>query len=124
MSTELHRILDRPLMTFSVPDEISRLKQGEQWTRTRRAALTLAKNADLRLVLVLLSEGMDIHEHQAEGPITVSVAMGALKFSAAGEEHTLDAGALLSLGGGIPHSVHALEECAFIVTVIQPPRAE
>ncbi len=120
MTTMQHRVLDRPLMTFSVPEEIAKIKQGEQWKHARRGAVTLSKNADLRMVLVVLSEGMEIHEHHAEGPITVYVVEGSLKFHAAGEEHLLSAGSLLSLGGGIPHDVRALGECAFVITVVQP----
>jgi|YelNatPaOPRAMG01_1025707.scaffolds.fasta_scaffold08242_9 quercetin dioxygenase-like cupin family protein len=120
MVTMQHRVLDKPLMAFSVPEEIAKIKQGEQWKHARRGAVTLSKNADLRMVLVVLSQGMEIHEHHAEGPITVYVVEGSIKFHAADEELTLPAGSLLSLGGGIPHDVHALDECAFIITVIQP----
>ena len=123
MTTIQHRALDKPLMSFSVPEEIAKIKEGDQWKHTRRGAVTLSKNADVRTVLVALSEGMEIHEHHAEGPITVYVVEGAINFSASGEQRRLAAGSLLALGGGIPHDVHALEECAFIITVVQPREA-
>lgn len=119
-----HRVLDKSLMTFNLPEEISKLKQGEQWKGTHRGAITLAKNDDLRLVLVVLSQGMRLHEHHAEGPITVSVIEGSIIFRAAGDEHRLSSGGLLMLKGAIAHDVRALEESAFVITVVQPSRGD
>lgn len=120
MTTVQHRVPDRPLSVFSVPEEIAKIKQGDQWKRTRRGAITLAKNDDLRTVLVLLSEGMELHEHHAEGAIAVYVVEGSINFRAGDEKCRLTAGSLLALGSGIPHGVYAFEECAFIITVVQP----
>lgn len=110
-------------MTFNIPGEIGKLKQGEQWKTTHRGAVTLAKNPHVRIVLVVLSKGVRIHEHHAEGPITVSVVEGSILFCATEEEHRLSSGGLLTLAGGIPHEVEAVEESAFVITVIQPPAA-
>ncbi len=120
MPGETHRVLDLPLMTFDIPAEIAAMRASEQWKSSRRGAKTLAKNADVRMVLVGLSKGLAIHEHRAEGPITVSVAEGTIRFKAAGEERTLERGTILALGQGITHELEALEDSAFVVTVIQP----
>jgi quercetin dioxygenase-like cupin family protein len=120
MPGEIHRVLDLPLMTFDIPAEIDAMKSSEQWAASRRGAKTLAKNGDVRIVLVGLSRGLAIHEHRAEGPITVSVAEGAIRFKAGGEECTLTRGAILTLGHGITHELEALEDSAFVITVIQP----
>ncbi|HSR58766.1 MAG TPA: cupin domain-containing protein [Candidatus Binataceae bacterium] len=124
MTSETHRVLDKPLMSFDIAHELEEMKAGEQWKTSHRGAKTLAKNEDVRLVLVALSKGMTVHEHQAEGPITVSVAEGSIRFIARGEERTLARGALLTLGAGIAHQVDALEDSAFVVTVIQPHHAQ
>jgi quercetin dioxygenase-like cupin family protein len=123
MSTgEVHRKLDLPLMSFATGQEIAKLKASDQWRRETRAAITLVKNDAVRIVLVALHSGAVLKEHHAEGPITVAVLEGAVRFKAAGEEHVLQRGALLALGHAIAHEVEALEESAFAVTVIQPPR--
>jgi quercetin dioxygenase-like cupin family protein len=118
-----HRNLDLPLMSFSIPDEIAAMKSSEQWSATRRGAKTLLKNNDLRIVLVVLSAGMAIHEHHAEGAISVSVAQGAIRFKAEGKEQVLRDGGLLALAPEVPHEVEALEDCAFVLTVAQPKPA-
>lgn len=116
-----HRVLDVPLMAFDLTAEMEKLKAGAQWAHSRRAAITLIKSADLRIVLVLLARGIVIHEHQAEGPITVSAEAGSIRFRAGGEERILARGSLLTLHGRIPHEIEALEdESAFVVTVVQP----
>lgn len=123
MPGKTHDVLDKPMMTFDLPAEIAQLRASAQWKASQRGAKTLAKNADVRIVLVGLSKGLVVQEHHAEGPITVSVAEGAIRFTAGGEERTLARGALLSLGAGVAHQVEALEDSAFVVTVVQPHHA-
>ena len=49
-------------------------------------------------------------EHQTEGPITVAVLEGAIRFKARGDERVLRCEGLLALGEAIQHEVEALEE--------------
>jgi quercetin dioxygenase-like cupin family protein len=116
------RQLDLSMMSFNIPEEIAAIRRHEQWSTNRRSAKTLVKNEDLRIVLVLVSSGMTIHEHQAEGPITVSVAQGSILFKAEGKERVLRSGDLLTLESGIPHQVEALEDSAFVLTVVRLDR--
>ncbi len=113
MTNETHRVLDQPKMTFSIPDEIREMTTGDQWKTTRRGAKTLVKNDEVRVVLVVLSKGMQVDEHHAEGAAIVSVVQGSIRFKATGEYQTLATGALLTLGGGIPHALEALERVSF-----------
>ncbi len=120
MATAEHRVMNQPTMVFNIPNELREMKAGEQWKNSHRGAKTLIKNDALRIVLVALSKGMRLDEHKAEGAITVSVAEGSVRFTASGEDRVLATGAVLTLAGGIPHTVEALEESAFVVTVAQP----
>jgi quercetin dioxygenase-like cupin family protein len=114
------RALDAPMMSFDIPGEIAKLKAGDQWKAGTRTAVTLVKNDAVRIVLVAVRKGGIVHEHQAEGPITVALAEGAIRFRARGEERRLTCGALLTLGAGIAHEVGADEDSAFVVTVVKP----
>lgn len=118
-----HPILDQPLMSFSIADEIARIRNGPQWSGSRKGSITLAKNDDVRIVLVVLSKGMVLHEHEAEGQITVSVAQGSIRFDAGGEQRTLASGGLLTLRSGIRHAVEALEDSAFVITIAHRQKA-
>jgi quercetin dioxygenase-like cupin family protein len=117
---EAPRQLDLPLMSFMIPDEITAMRSTQQWTSTGRGAKTLVKNDDLRIVLVALSVGKTIHEHHAEGAISVYVAQGAIRFTTEGKEQVLGSGSLLTLAATLPHQVEALEDSAFVLTVVQP----
>jgi quercetin dioxygenase-like cupin family protein len=123
MSETKERVLHAPLMAFSIADEIERLKQGAQWTTGSRNAITLAKTSQLRMVLVIVRKGATMHEHQVEGPLTLFVLAGAMRFTAGGEERIVRANGLLTLDKAVPHDVEALEEGAFLLTIMQPPQA-
>jgi len=123
MSESKGRVLEAPLMAFSIADEIERLKQGTQWATGSRNATTLAKTPQLRIVLVIVRKGATMHEHQVEGPITLFVLSGAIRFTAGGEDRLVRANGLLALDKAIPHDLEALEEGAFLLTIMQPPQA-
>lgn len=119
MADSEHRALDLPLMSFATEREIEKLKASAQWQRESRAALTLVKTHAVTIVLVALHAGAVLKEHHAEGPITVAVLEGAIRFKTSGDERVLRRGALLALGSAIQHEVEALEDSAFVLTVNQ-----
>jgi len=112
--------LDRPMMAFSIADEVSKVL-GEQKTAPVKHAAVLAKNENVRIVLAVLSRGEMLQEHQTESQITVLVDRGAIRFNAMGEHVDLTEGGLLTLRPGIRHSVLALEDSAFVITVCAAP---
>jgi quercetin dioxygenase-like cupin family protein len=114
------RPLDEPLMSFATEQEISKLKASDQWRRETRAAITLVKTHAFTIVLIALHAGAVLKEHHAEGPITIAVLEGAIRFEARGEERVLRRGGLLALADAIQHEIEALEESAFVLTVNQP----
>ena len=85
--------------------------------RAGRSARTLVKDGPLRVTLVALSRGGELREHQADGPITVHVLSGQIRFRAGDDEWTLEGGDLLSLGAGVPHAVESASGGEFLVTV-------
>ncbi len=120
MADSEHRALDLPLASFATEQEIAKLKASDQWRRESRAALTLVKTPAVTIVLIVLHNGAVLKEHHAEGPITVAVLEGAIRFASSGQERVLRRGGLLALGAALPHEVEALEESAFVLTVNQP----
>lgn len=85
--------------------------------RSGRTARTLVKDGPLRVTLIALSAGDGLADHHADGPITVHVLSGALRFHISAEEWELAEGDLLSVGAGIPHSVTTDTSCVFLLTV-------
>ena len=114
--------LDRPMMAFGIAEEISRIKADQRSTNKRKRSAVLAKNEHVRIVLAVLSRGEALQEHETEGQITVTVVQGAISFNALNERRNLGAGDLLTLQAGIRHSVEALEDSAFVITVYSPSK--
>jgi len=113
------RKLDSPLMIFSLAEESARLGSGKQWASNGRSAITLMKTSDFRIVLIALGLGKIMHEHRAEGPITLLVQQGLIRLKADGLEHVLQREMLVTLGHGITHEIEALEESTFLLTIVQ-----
>lgn len=111
------RPLNAPLLTLDLPAACAQLKQEPTWTSNDRNALTLFKSDTLRLVLTALHAGATMKTHTAPGVISVQVLEGRLAFDTAQQSTALAAGQLLVLQAGIPHSVMALEEAVFLLSL-------
>ena len=111
--------LAEPLMEFDLPAEIDRLRAEKTWT-TGQNAKTLLKYDDFRVVLTALQAKARMPEHKTEGRISVHVLSGHIHLRAAGRTFSLRPGGLLALDHGVPHSVQALEESAFLLTIAWP----
>ena len=114
--------LDQPMMAFAIAEEISKIKADQRSSNQGKRSAVLAKNEHLRIVLAVLAKGEALQEHETEGQITVTVVQGAIRFDALNERVTLSAGGLLTLRPGIRHSVEALEDSAFVITVCAPTK--
>jgi quercetin dioxygenase-like cupin family protein len=118
--------IDRPLsgraLHFRLGEEHPDLIDGGLLARAGRSARTLVKDGPLRVTLVALGAGGGLREHQADGPITVHVVSGQIRFRAGEDEWTLEEGDLLSLGSGVPHSVESASGGVFLLTVATAPQ--
>ena len=83
----------------------------------RRIARTMIRNGSLRVLLVAVPPGGNIHEHRAEGPITIHVLEGCVVLQTDRRSWTVGAGMLLSLEPGVPHSIASGEGGIFILTI-------
>jgi len=113
--------IDRPLsgesLLFHLDDELKATDSPEILARSGRTARTLVKDASLRVTIHLLAPGGEIGDHQAEGPITVQVLRGALRFRAGEGDYDLRQGDLLALDTAVRHSVQSKDGAAFLLTV-------
>lgn len=92
--------------------------QRELASASGRIARTLVKQGALRATLVALKPGGELQEHTASGPITIHVLEGDMDVAAQGANHALSEGHLLSLDGGVPHSVSSSEGAMFLLTLV------
>ncbi|HCO22567.1 cupin domain-containing protein [Gimesia maris] len=79
---------------------------------------TISKTEDLELIRLILPAGKIIPTHRTPGQITVQCIEGEVHFSAMGQEQKLEAGQLLFLLPGVPHSVRAVKDSSLLLTLV------
>lgn len=114
------RWLAGSMLSFDLTDEVRQLSEEANWQQSGRNAKTLVKEADLRVVLVALRRGAAMDPHQASGPITIQAVTGQIRVTLPDQHVNLVPGQFVALEGLLRHSVTALEDSAFLLTVAWP----
>jgi quercetin dioxygenase-like cupin family protein len=116
----IQRPLSGDVMRFDLRAEDERTADPATIQAHGRAARTLLKDGPLRITMIVLAPGGTVAEHHADGPITIQPLRGTIRFTAAGEDHEIGPGELLSAGAGVRHSVASDDGAAFLLTVSLP----
>ncbi len=114
---EGERILDAPLVRIELKEFIQIIKSEKAWEEKDRNAITVYKNAGMKMVLVALHENALLAEHTANGIISVQVLEGEIIFNCEVKKAHLLPGEMIALHKGLPHSVKAIKESVFLLTV-------
>lgn len=115
--TPLKHPVSGPVLTFSLPEEMARLKT-ELRNAPARSAKTLIKEGRVTVTLIGVNPGGSLHAHKADGPITIQVLEGEVELAIGETTQALPAGTLLALEGGIMHAVHSAHGGIFLLTVV------
>lgn len=108
-------------LDFDLAAELASLKQESSWLRGDRNGRTLVEEPGLRMTLTALKPGTRIHEHRADGWVSIHAIAGHVRIGLAERTVDLGAGQVLVLERGVPHDVAALEqETAFLLTIATP----
>ena len=113
------RVLAGPTITFSIAEEIRRLRQEPEWISGARNSVTVVKTANLSIVLTAIKKEATLCGHEVDGPITLQVISGAVKFGVAGEPLNLKAGTVIALDKAIHHDIQALEDSELLLTIVK-----
>ncbi len=111
------RTLNAPLVKMDLHKYIKQIKQEKNWQKNELNSITLLKSDTMRVVLIGLHEGAVLQRHSARAHITVQVLVGAIEFHTDDSNTPLLDGQILALQGGIAHSVKAVEESFFLLTL-------
>ena len=107
------------LAQFDLLKEIAEAEQQKPWA-SGISSRTLFKEPDLPVVLISMEAAAQIREHHADGPSSLYVLKGYIRYSTEGQVYNLRAGSLFTLGASIKHSVEAMEQSAFLLTISWP----
>jgi quercetin dioxygenase-like cupin family protein len=138
-ANDIGKALDTIMTTDTGPDailnenifEIASSLHTEEHGTGGRISRVLIDLPDLRVQLISLTAGAHVPEHKVEGAITVQPVLGRVQMSAFGigseatespriqQQYELGVGSLLSLKGGVPHDVRALEDSCILVSIVR-----
>ncbi|MEO5997556.1 MAG: cupin domain-containing protein [Chitinophagaceae bacterium] len=111
------RSIDSSLLFMDLPVLMEQIKNEAAWKTSDRNAITVFKSENMRIVLIALHEGTEVKRHTANGTISVQVMEGQIKFSTDKQSLQLNKGQMLTLHERIPHSVLAIKEAMFLLTL-------
>ncbi len=107
-----------PFTTLDLQQSIQALRQDSSGEKSDHHSAVLHKAEKLRIVLIGVKEGGEIKRHQANGPITVHVLEGSIRFLTDAGSAELSQGQVLTLPPNVPHSVEATKESFFLLTLV------
>ncbi len=116
------KMLDADLVRFDVGRELTRIKGEPEWLMGDRNAITLVTGPGIRVTLIALRKGARLQRDRLEGPFTMRILEGSVLLDAQGGQFTLEANSFVTLERHVAHDVLALEDCAFVLTLV-PPQA-
>ena len=114
---EGERILNAPIVKMNMNDAITQIKSETTWADSDRNSVTLFKSETMRIVLIGLHENTELKPHKANGIISVQVIQGKIEFTAEQQNTHLEKGQMIALQENIVHSVKALTESFFLLTL-------
>ena len=97
--------------------EIARLQAEASSEESGRKSKMLVKHPEFRIVLITMRAGSRWEDHKTNARICLHVLRGDIRFHTANGRFDLRPGQLLTLAPDIVHSVDALEESAFLLTL-------
>jgi quercetin dioxygenase-like cupin family protein len=111
------RILNATLVKMDLYKFINQIKNETTWTNSDRNSVTIFKSETMRIVLMGLHENAELKPHKANGVISVQVLEGKIKFIAEQQSSLIEKGQMIALQENITHSVTALTESFFLLTL-------
>ena len=96
------------------PIDVRPLGAGLSKART----VALFKAGDVEVIRMVLSTGKSMPLHKVAGDITIQCIEGKIEITAEGHSQTLQAGQLMYLSGGVPHSLLGVEDASALLTIV------
>lgn len=111
------RVLNAALVEMDLNKFIGQVKSEKPWMEGDRNAVTVFKSDSMRIVLMGLHENAELKAHKANGVISVQLLEGKIEFVTADHKSVLVKGQMIALQKNIIHSVTALSDSFFLLTL-------
>ena len=117
MDSNQHGLNQADLNQVDLNEEIARLQAEASSEESGRKSKMLVKHPEFRIVLITMRAGSRWEDHKTNARICLHVLRGDVRFHTANGAFDLRPGQLLTLAPSIVHSVDAVEESAFLLTL-------
>ena len=107
-------------LTYDLPSEAHALRADLSRTSGGRAAKTLVKADNLRVVLIALRIGTTLDPHAIAGAASLQVLDGRLVVQVEGHPRAVGAGTFVVLSENLHEPIAALEDAVLLATVAWP----
>ena len=111
------RLMDAPSVTMDIAEFARQIKNEEAWKTGDRNAITIYKTDGMRIVLIALHKDAELKRHKADGILSVQVIDGKINFMTDDSSVELETKQMIALHKGLYHSVKAIEESVFMLTL-------
>ena len=112
------RVIDKSLLTFSLPEMLKKLKLEKAWKNGSKNAITLSKNPSMKVVLVAMHERAQLDFHGSGNIISAQIIEGSVLFKTDKHTTVLKKGSLLTCHECMSHTLLAVEESAVLLTIL------
>jgi quercetin dioxygenase-like cupin family protein len=112
------RMLNAPLVEMDLNNFIVQIKHEITWATTDHNSITIFKSDNTTVVLIGMHQNAELKRHNVYGNIHVQVLEGKINFCTEQQTVSLKKGQMIALKADLPHSVLALEDSFFLLTVI------
>jgi quercetin dioxygenase-like cupin family protein len=102
---------------FDIVDITREIRAEAAYDRDGHSARTLVRQADLRVVLLVMKAGSTMKEHRVSETASIYAMAGRARLGLPGRMAELSIGTLLVLEPGLAHDVEALEDSALLLTI-------
>ena len=104
-------------VVFGLGSIDAEMRREDAYQREGHTARTLAREDDLRIVLVVMKAGARITEHRANDTASIHALSGHVRLRLPDKVADLPAGRLLVLERGLRHDAEAVADSAFLLTL-------
>ncbi|OCB70974.1 cupin domain-containing protein [Flavobacterium crassostreae] len=111
------RVLNAQLVEMDLNIFIEQIKNEPTWKTNDRNSVTVFKSETMRIVLMGLHENAELKSHKANGVISIQTLEGKINFVTEMQSVILEKGQMIALEENIIHSVMALKESFFLLTL-------
>lgn len=114
----IEHLINDEVGSLDIPSIIRNLKRQKNWLEGELISVTLINNPAFKVLLTLLHEGTEVISYQANDFITFRVLEGSLILHLKEDLISLNDGEVYTINEKTKYSFDAIEESAFLLTLV------